>query len=210
LIPVSRELLVHETLRLPWSDVSSLPLVPTKVLVAGDPSTVIGVVVPLRGRWWGMAIVRCDRRIPQEIAERRGTGRYGDFDAAMRWLGLEIAKAVRRTVDVTAELGDPIVLGGDETMWVPSNATLFSEACFKSGDRTLVVSAYERIRSDRRARVVRPEVRLHEPADGQAFEPVAAPRVVASSTVETTSAEPRPSRLPKVIVHPSVHSRETG
>ena len=207
---MSRELLVHETLRLPWSDVSSLPLVPTKVLVAGDPAAVIGVVVPLRGRWWGMAIVRCDRRIPQEIAERRGTGRYGDFDAAMRWLGLEIAKAVRRTVDVTAELGDPIVLAGDETMWVPSNATLFSEACFKSGDRTLVVSAYERIRSDRRARVVRPEARPN--ADVPANVP--APRVVASvpanKAVETTSAEPRPPRLPKVIVHPSVHSRETG
>jgi hypothetical protein len=147
---VSRDLLVRETLRLPWSDALSLPVQPTKVIVARDPADVIGVVVPLRGRWWGMAIARCDRAIPQEIAERRGTGRYGDFDAAVRWLGLEVAKAVRRTVDPTAELGDAIVLAGDETLWVPSNATLHAEACFKCGDRTLVVSAFERTRSDRR------------------------------------------------------------
>lgn len=148
---MSRDLLVRETLRLPWSEALSIPVEPTKVIVARDPSEVVGVVVPLRGRWWGMAITRCDRRIPQEIAERRGTGRYGDFDAAVRWLGLEIAKAVRRTLDVTAELGDAIVLAGDEAMWVPTNATLDAEVCLKSGDRTIVVSAFERTRSDRRA-----------------------------------------------------------
>lgn len=149
--PVSREQLVRETLRLPWSEVLSIPVEPTKVIVAREPGEVVGVVVPLRGRWWGMAIARCDRQIPEEIAERRGTGRYGDFDAAVRWLGLEIAKAVRRTVDVTAELGDAIVLAGDETMWIPSNATLHAQVCLRSGERTIVVSAFERTRSDRRA-----------------------------------------------------------
>ena len=82
--PVSREQLVRETLRLPWSEVLSMPVEPTKVIVAREPGDVVGVVVPLRGRWWGMAIARCDRAIPEEIAERRGTGRYGDFDAAVR------------------------------------------------------------------------------------------------------------------------------
>lgn len=202
---MSRELLVRETLRLPWNEVLSLPLAPTKVLVARDPADVIGVVVPLRGRWWGMAIVRCDRRLPKEIADARGTGRYADFDAATRWLGLEVAKAVRRTVDLTAELGDAIVLAGDETMWVPSNAKLYSEACFKSGDRSLVVSAYERTRSDRRARIVPSEAR----------DDLSSPDVVRSwsfelQQVETTSEQMAPPQLPKVIVHPQVPSRETG
>jgi hypothetical protein len=148
--PVSREALVRETLLLPWSEILSTAPTPTKVLVAKPAAEVIGVVVPLRGSWWGLAVARCDRAIADEIAARRGTGRYGDFDAAVRWLGLELAKAVRRTVDLTAELGDAIVLAGEESRWVPKNAMLHAEACFRSDDRSLVVSAYERTRSDRR------------------------------------------------------------
>jgi hypothetical protein len=207
---MSRELLVRETLRLSMGEVLSRPLMPTKVLVARDPANVIGVVVPLRGRWWGMAIVRCDRGIPAEIADRRGTGRYGDFDAAMRWLGVEIAKAVRRTVDLTAEVGDAIVLAGDETMWVPSNATLFSEASFKSGERTLVVSAYQRTRSDRRARVIAVE-QAEECEPAVAVTPVVDATLRVNTLVAKVAAfEPAPPQLPKVIVHPQMHSRETA
>ncbi|HET6584170.1 MAG TPA: hypothetical protein VFG69_11995 [Nannocystaceae bacterium] len=147
---MSREALVRETLRLPWSEVLATPPVPTKVIVAKPLAQVIGVVVPLRGTWWGMAVTRCDRAIADQIAAVRGTGRYGDFDVAVRWLGLELAKAVRRTVDLTAELGDAIVLAGDEAHWVPKNGMLHTEACFRVGDGNLVVSAFERTRSDRR------------------------------------------------------------
>jgi hypothetical protein len=98
--------------------------------------------------------VRCDRGIADEVAARFGDGRFGDFESAVRWIGLEIARAVRRTVDITAELGDAIVLAGDEAMWVPKHAVLHADACFKSGDRALVVMAYERVRSDRRPTVV--------------------------------------------------------
>lgn len=150
---MSREALIRETLRLPWSDVVTIAPVPTKVIVARDPADMIGVVVPLRGRWWGMAVTRCDRAIADEIAARRGTGRYGDFELAVRWLGLELAKAVRRTVDVTAELGDAIVLAGEETHWAPRNAMLHADASFRIGGGNLIVCAYERTRSDRRTPV---------------------------------------------------------
>lgn len=151
---MSREALIRETLRLPWTDVLSGELQPTKVIVAGAPEDTVGVVVPLRGRWWGMTVVRCDSAIAHEIAAKSPDDRYGAFDRALRWLGLELAKAVRRTVDLTAELGDAIVLAGAEAMWSPKNGKLFTEAAFTCGGRSLVVSAYERLRSDRRSIVI--------------------------------------------------------
>jgi len=155
-VRLSRESLVRETLRLPWSEALACAPTPTQVVVARPAAATVGVVVPLRGRWWGMTIVRCDRAIPHEIADRTGDGRYGDFDRALRWLGLELAKAVRRIVDLTAEIGDPIVLAGDEALWSPKNGKLHTEAAFTCSGRPLVVSAFERLRSDRRTLVIEP------------------------------------------------------
>jgi hypothetical protein len=105
---------------------------------------IVGAVVPLRGRWWGVVLMKCERALVEDLAAR--TREF--VDAVLRDLVLELGRAVRPHLDPTGTLGAPISLDGENSGWQPRSSVLVSRTALSVAGRALVIEIHRRRRSD--------------------------------------------------------------
>lgn len=120
--------------------------------IAGVEPKLVAVVVPVRGRWWGLCVVRCDEASLSVLAVRC-TGRATPVveDELLERIGCEMAAAVRETVDVTAVTKEAIVLREEQAAWAPPHARRLATLTFLvGGAHVFIVEVHERLRADRR------------------------------------------------------------
>ena len=106
----------------------------------------VGGVVALRGTWWGVVIVRCDRELANALLDE--STQPMSTDAVMRGLAMELAPVVARHLDPSAKLSAPVALAADNAEWQPSYAVLQLRVDVHAGPHLLVVEVQRRRRSD--------------------------------------------------------------
>lgn len=106
----------------------------------------VGGVVALRGTWWGVVIVRCDRELAHRLGE--APERPTSTDALMRRFALELAPVVATHLDPSAKLSPPVALAADNATWQPSYAVVQLRVDVRVGASAMVVEVQRRRRSD--------------------------------------------------------------
>ena len=105
----------------------------------------VGGVVALRGAWWGVVIVRCDRTLAEALVDGPSVT---TTDAVLRALAVDLGSLVKQHIDPTARLGDAVGLAADDARWQPSYAVLQLRVDVQAGRHLMVVEVRRRRRSD--------------------------------------------------------------
>lgn len=106
----------------------------------------VGGVVAVRGAWWGVVIVRCDRVLADRIAGRCAPP--VTVDELMRRFAGELARAVVDELDPTAALSAAVALASDNATWEPTIAWLQARVEVHVAGELVVVEVHRRRRSD--------------------------------------------------------------
>lgn len=105
----------------------------------------VGGVVAVRGAWWGVVIVRCDRALAVELAD--GLRDSLSIDEIMRRLAVLVARTALRPQDPNATFSAAVVLAADNALWVPSQARLQSRFEMRVDRHLAIVEIHRRRRS---------------------------------------------------------------
>ncbi len=105
----------------------------------------VGGVVAVRGVWWGVVIVRCDRPLSLALADGRADS--SAIDEVMRQLAVLVGRAATRPLDPHATLSAPVVLAADNALWEPSQSRLQTRVETRVGEHLVVVELHRRRRS---------------------------------------------------------------
>jgi hypothetical protein len=105
----------------------------------------VGGVVAVRGLWWGVVIIRCDRSLAIDLAD--GATASEAIDDIMRRLAALIGRVATMPLDLHASLSAPVVLAADNALWEPSQAQLQQRVEAHIDGQLVVVEVHRRRRS---------------------------------------------------------------
>jgi hypothetical protein len=105
----------------------------------------VGGVVAIRGAWWGLVVLRCDRGLALQLHD---VDEAVSVDGLMRRVCTALAADIAESLDPAAQRSRAVALAIDNAEWVPESGVLQATAEVRVDRWIARVEVYRRRRSD--------------------------------------------------------------